>query len=35
VKDLDDTKAKLAALNIQVQGPFVSMPDGLRLELPA
>ena len=33
VKDLDDTKARLAALNVQVQGPFVSMPDGLRLEL--
>src|SRR6185295_1293673 len=33
VKDLDETKAKLAALNVQVEGPFVSMPDGLRLEL--
>jgi catechol 2,3-dioxygenase-like lactoylglutathione lyase family enzyme len=33
VKNLDDTKARLAALNVQVQGPFVSMPDGLRLEL--
>src|ERR1700730_1593360 len=33
VRDLDDTKAKLAALNVQVQGPFVSMPDGLRLEI--
>src|SRR6185436_11906777 len=33
VKDLDETKAKLAALNVQVQGPFVSMPDGLRIEL--
>jgi catechol 2,3-dioxygenase-like lactoylglutathione lyase family enzyme len=33
VKDLNDIKAKLMALNVQVQGPFVSMPDGLRLEL--
>src|SRR5215831_1232725 len=33
VKDLNATKAKLAALNIEVQGPFVSMPDGLRVEL--
>ena len=33
VKDLNDIKAKLAALNVQVQGPFVGMPDGLRLEL--
>jgi catechol 2,3-dioxygenase-like lactoylglutathione lyase family enzyme len=33
VKDLNDMKAKLTALNVQVQGPFVSMPDGLRLEL--
>jgi catechol 2,3-dioxygenase-like lactoylglutathione lyase family enzyme len=33
VKSLDDIKAKLAALNVQVQGPFVGMPDGLRLEL--
>src|SRR5215467_12770134 len=33
VKNLDDIKAKLAALNIQVQGPFAGMPDGLRLEL--
>src|SRR2546425_2283699 len=33
VKSIDDIKAKLAALNVQVQGPFVSMPDGLRLEL--
>jgi predicted enzyme related to lactoylglutathione lyase len=33
VKDLNDIKAKLSALNVQVQGPFVGMPDGLRLEL--
>jgi catechol 2,3-dioxygenase-like lactoylglutathione lyase family enzyme len=33
VKDLNDMKAKLAAVNVQVQGPFVSMPDGLRVEL--
>jgi catechol 2,3-dioxygenase-like lactoylglutathione lyase family enzyme len=33
VKDLGDIKSKLAALNVDVQGPFVSMPDGLRLEL--
>ena len=33
VKDLNDIKAKLAAVNVQVQGPFVGMPDGLRLEL--
>src|SRR5262247_667465 len=33
VKDLNDIKAKLAAVNVQVQGPFVAMPDGLRLEL--
>jgi len=33
VKDLNDIKAKLAALNVQVQGPFAAMPDGLRLEL--
>jgi len=33
VKDLADVKSKLAALNVEVQGPFVSMPDGLRLEL--
>ena len=33
VRDLNGIKAKLAALNIEVQGPFVSMPDGLRLEL--
>src|SRR5499427_4561065 len=33
VKDLNDIKAKLAAINVQVQGPFVGMPDGLRLEL--
>jgi len=33
VKSVDDIKSKLAALNVQVQGPFVSMPDGLRLEL--
>src|SRR5260370_19436248 len=31
VKDLNDIKAKLAALNVQVPGPFVGMPDGLRL----
>ena len=33
VKDLNDIKAKLAAVNVEVQGPFVGMPDGLRLEL--
>jgi catechol 2,3-dioxygenase-like lactoylglutathione lyase family enzyme len=33
VKDLNDIKAKLAAVNVQVQGPFAAMPDGLRLEL--
>jgi catechol 2,3-dioxygenase-like lactoylglutathione lyase family enzyme len=33
VKDLTAMKAKLAALNVEVQGPFVMMPDGLRLEL--
>ena len=33
VRDLNDIKAKLAAVNVQVQGPFVAMPDGLRLEL--
>jgi catechol 2,3-dioxygenase-like lactoylglutathione lyase family enzyme len=33
VRNLDEIKAKLAALSIQVQGPFVGMPDGLRLEL--
>jgi catechol 2,3-dioxygenase-like lactoylglutathione lyase family enzyme len=33
VRDLNATKAKLAAVNIQVEGPFVTMPDGLRLEL--
>ena len=33
VKDLNDIKSKLAAVNVQVQGPFVGMPDGLRLEL--
>ncbi len=33
VKDLDGIKAKLAAANVQVEGPFVAMPDGLRLEL--
>ena len=26
-------KGKLAALNVEVQGPFVAMPDGVRLEL--
>ena len=33
VRDLNEIKAKLAAVNVQVQGPFVAMPDGLRLEL--
>ena len=33
VKSIDAIKAKLAAVNIPVEGPFVSMPDGLRLEL--
>jgi catechol 2,3-dioxygenase-like lactoylglutathione lyase family enzyme len=33
VKDLNDIKAKLAAVNVQVQGPFAAMPDGLRVEL--
>ena len=33
VKDFADIKARLAAANVQVQGPFVGMPDGLRLEL--
>jgi catechol 2,3-dioxygenase-like lactoylglutathione lyase family enzyme len=33
VKDANDIKARLAALNVQVQGPLVSMPDGLRVEL--
>lgn len=33
VRDLAAMKAKLAALNVEVQGPFVLMPDGLRLEL--
>jgi catechol 2,3-dioxygenase-like lactoylglutathione lyase family enzyme len=32
VKSLDAIKAKLAALNVPVEGPFASMPDGLRLE---
>src|SRR5215468_10556381 len=29
VKDLTGMKAKLAALNVEVLGPFVMMPDGL------
>jgi predicted enzyme related to lactoylglutathione lyase len=33
VNDLAAIRSKLAALNIEVQGPFVVMPDGLRLEL--
>jgi catechol 2,3-dioxygenase-like lactoylglutathione lyase family enzyme len=33
VKDLSAMQTKLAGLNLQVQGPFVGMPDGLRLEL--
>ena len=33
VKDLNQIKTRLAALSIQVEGPFVGMPDGLRLEL--
>ena len=33
VRDVNDTKAKLAAVNVQAQGPFAGMPDGLRLEL--
>jgi catechol 2,3-dioxygenase-like lactoylglutathione lyase family enzyme len=32
VRDLTDIKAKLAAVNVEVQGPFAAMPDGLRLE---
>src|SRR6266550_5568999 len=31
VKSINDIKAKLAAVNVQVEGPFVGMPDGLRL----
>jgi len=33
VKDLNAIKTKLAGVGIQVEGPFVAMPDGLRLEL--
>jgi catechol 2,3-dioxygenase-like lactoylglutathione lyase family enzyme len=33
VRDMNDIKSKLAAVNVQVQGPFAGMPDGLRLEL--
>jgi catechol 2,3-dioxygenase-like lactoylglutathione lyase family enzyme len=33
VKSIDAIKAKLEAVNVPVEGPFVSMPDGLRLEL--
>src|SRR5262245_30966541 len=33
VEDLNAIKTKLAGVNIQVEGPFVAMPDGLRLEL--
>ena len=33
VKDLNAMKTKLATMNIQVEGPFVAMPDGLRVEL--
>jgi catechol 2,3-dioxygenase-like lactoylglutathione lyase family enzyme len=33
VKDVNAMKARLAALNVQMEGPFVNMPDGLRLEL--
>jgi len=33
VKSLADMKARLAAVNIAVQGAFVEMPDGLRVEL--
>jgi catechol-2,3-dioxygenase len=32
VKDLKEITSKLAAVNVQVEGPFASMPDGLRLE---
>ena len=33
VKDLNETRSKLAAMNVEVQGPFVLMPDGVRVEL--
>src|SRR5262249_40329811 len=33
VKNVEEIKAKLAAVNVEVMGPFVSMPDTLRLEL--
>lgn len=33
VKNLNEIKTKLAAVNVEVQGPFAGMPDGLRLEL--
>jgi catechol 2,3-dioxygenase-like lactoylglutathione lyase family enzyme len=33
VRDLSAVHAKLAALNVQVQGPFAALPDGVRLEL--
>lgn len=33
VRDLNEIKTKLAAVNVQMEGPFVAMPDGLRVEL--
>jgi len=33
VRDLAATRGKLKALNVEVEEPFVAMPDGLRLEL--
>jgi catechol 2,3-dioxygenase-like lactoylglutathione lyase family enzyme len=33
VRDLGAMQIKLAAMNLQVQGPFIAMPDGLRVEL--
>jgi catechol 2,3-dioxygenase-like lactoylglutathione lyase family enzyme len=33
VRDLNVIRTKLAGLNVEMQGPFVQMPDGVRLEL--
>jgi catechol 2,3-dioxygenase-like lactoylglutathione lyase family enzyme len=33
VRDIADIKAKLAAVNVQAEGPFVALPDGVRVEL--
>jgi catechol 2,3-dioxygenase-like lactoylglutathione lyase family enzyme len=33
VRDLNDIRMKLATLKVEMQGSFVEMPDGLRLEL--